>query len=59
MSPHLADMYDMEEGQKLGVEVADGHIIRVTKTESVNIEMSDSNGKNWKQFKKIHFTHLA
>jgi hypothetical protein len=44
MSPRLADMYGMEEGQNLDVQVADSHIIKVAKTESVNIEMLDNNG---------------
>jgi hypothetical protein len=33
MTPHLADLIDMEEGQNLGIEVANGHVIKFTTTE--------------------------
>ena len=32
MTPHSADLFDMVEGQNLGVEVADGHVIKCSIT---------------------------
>jgi hypothetical protein len=32
MTPRRQDLYDAVEGQKLGVEVADGHIIQCIAT---------------------------
>ncbi len=37
MTPHLADLINVAEGQCLGVEVADGHIIKCSTTGSVLI----------------------
>ena len=45
MTPRLDDLYDMEEGLKLGVIVADGHVIKVTKTGKIKIRMIDDDGK--------------
>jgi len=44
MTPRLADLADTVEGQKLGVEVADGHIIKCTTTGNIRISMQDDNG---------------
>jgi len=44
MTPCLADLVDTGEGQKLGVEVADGHIIKCTTTGNTRISMQDDNG---------------
>jgi hypothetical protein len=44
MTPRLADLADRGEGQKLGVEVADGHIIKCTTTGNIHISMQDDNG---------------
>jgi hypothetical protein len=45
MTPRLADLVDVVEGQRLGVEVADGHIIRCSTTGSIRVNMQDDNGK--------------
>ena len=45
MTPRLDDLYDVEEGLKLGVIVADGHVIKVTKTGKIKIRMVDDDGK--------------
>jgi hypothetical protein len=44
MTPRRDDLFDAVEGQKLGVEVADGHIICCTTTGKVRISMTDDNG---------------
>jgi hypothetical protein len=44
MTPHLADLINVVEGQRLGVEVADGRIIKCSTTGSVLIRMLDGNG---------------
>jgi phage tail protein X len=44
MTPHREDLYDAVEGQNLGVEVADGHIIRCSTTGKVKISMLDDQG---------------
>jgi len=43
MTPRRQDLYDAVEGQKLGVEVADGHIIQCTATGIVKISKVDDN----------------
>ena len=47
MTPRLEDLYDVEEDQRLAVEVADGHVIRCTKTGKVAISMLDDNGNEF------------
>jgi translation initiation factor IF-1 len=44
MTPHLADLTDTVEGQNLGVEVADGHVIKCTITGKFQVRMLDDNG---------------
>jgi len=44
MTPRLADLQNTVEGQKLGVEVADGHIIKCLTTGNIQISMQDDNG---------------
>ena len=44
MTPCRADLFDVVEGQNLGVEVADGHIIKCTITGKINVDMSDDEG---------------
>ena len=44
MTPRRANLYDAVEGQNLGVEVADGHIIRCSTTGKVKISMLDDRG---------------
>ncbi len=44
MTPRLANLQDMVEGQQLGVEVADGQIIRCSTTGNIQINMHDDNG---------------
>jgi hypothetical protein len=44
MTPRQEDLYDAVEGQNLGVEVADGHIIHCSTTGKVKISMLDDNG---------------
>jgi len=44
MTPHLADLTDTVEGQNLGVEVADGHVIKCTITGKFQVRMLDENG---------------
>jgi hypothetical protein len=44
MTPHREDLFDAVEGQNLGVEVADGHIIQCSTTGKVRISMTDDNG---------------
>jgi hypothetical protein len=46
MTPHLANLVDLVEGQNLGVEVADGHVIKSTTTGMIKIRMLDDNGAN-------------
>jgi hypothetical protein len=44
MTLHLADLYNAVEGQNLGIEVADGDIIKCTMTGKIRISMLDDNG---------------
>jgi hypothetical protein len=44
MTPCLADLEDVVEGRKLGVEVADGHIIKCPATGKIRITMIDNDG---------------
>jgi hypothetical protein len=44
MTPHRADLFDEVEGQNLGVEVADGHIIKCSVTGKIQLDMLDDNG---------------
>jgi hypothetical protein len=44
MTPYREDLYDAVEGQNLGVEVADGHIIHSFTTGKVKISMLDDHG---------------
>jgi hypothetical protein len=44
MTPRRKDLYDAVEGQNLGVEVADGHIICCSTTGKVKISMLDDHG---------------
>jgi len=44
MTPRLADLVDAVEGQNLGVEVADGHVIKCTTTGKIKVKMLDNNG---------------
>ena len=44
MTPGLADLFDVEEGLDLSVEVADGHIIKCTKVGKLRISMIDDEG---------------
>jgi hypothetical protein len=46
MTPHLANLVEAVEGQNLGVEVADGHVIKCTTTGKIKIRMLDDNGTN-------------
>jgi len=41
MTPRLADLEDVVEGRKLGVEVVDGHIIKCPATGKIRISMID------------------
>jgi hypothetical protein len=45
MTPRLADLEDVVEGRKLGVEVADGHIIKCPATGKIRIGMIDDDGQ--------------
>jgi hypothetical protein len=44
MTPRLADLQNTVEGQKIGVEVANGHIIKCSITGNIQISMQDDNG---------------
>jgi hypothetical protein len=44
MTPHQADLFDVVEGQNLGVEVANGHVIRCSVTGKIQLHMLDDNG---------------
>jgi hypothetical protein len=44
MTPRLADLQDMVGGQKLGIKVADGHVIKCSSTGTIYIAMQDDNG---------------
>jgi len=44
MTPRQEDLYDAVEGQRLGVEVADGHVICCSTTGKVKISMFDDHG---------------
>jgi len=46
MTPRLADLVEVVEGQNLGVEVAKGHVIKCTTTGKIKIRMLDDNGAN-------------
>ena len=43
MTPRLADLTDTVEGQNLGVEVANGHVIKCTTTEKIKVKILDDN----------------
>jgi hypothetical protein len=43
MIPCQADLFDVVEGQNLGVEVADGHIIKCSVTGKIQLQMTDDN----------------
>jgi len=45
MTPRLADLVDAVKGQNLGIEVADGHIIKCTTTGKIKLRMLDDNGE--------------
>ncbi len=42
--PCLSDLYGVEEGLTIGVQVADGHIIKCTSIGKIRIKMIDDNG---------------
>jgi transposase InsO family protein len=44
MTPRRADLFDVVEGQNLGVEVADGHVIKCSITGKIHLQMTDDNG---------------
>ena len=44
LTPHLADLVHVEEELDLGVEVADGHIVKCTARGCVTIDMTDDDG---------------
>jgi transposase InsO family protein len=44
MTPCRADLFDVVEGQNLGVEVADSHIIKCSVTGKIRLNMTDDNG---------------
>jgi len=44
MTPHRADLFDVVEGQNLGVEVVDGHVIKCSVTGKIQLQMMDDNG---------------
>ncbi len=48
ITPCHADLFDAEDGQNLGVQVADVHIIKCTTTGKVRINMKDDNGHDLK-----------
>jgi hypothetical protein len=45
MTPRLVDLFDLVEGQNLGVEVADGHVIKCSITGKIKINIRDEDGK--------------
>lgn len=40
ITPRLADLFDVVGGQKLGVEVADGHVSKCTTSEKIAVHSS-------------------
>jgi hypothetical protein len=44
MTPRRADLFNVVEGQNLGVKAADGHVIRCSVTVKVQLHMLDDNG---------------
>jgi hypothetical protein len=44
MTPHLEDLVNVVEGQKLGVEIVNRHIIKCSITGNIKISMQDDNG---------------
>jgi len=46
MTAWLANLVEVVEGQNLGVEVADSHVIKCTTTGKIKIRMLDDNGAN-------------
>ncbi len=47
MTPRRADLFDEVEGQNLGVEVADGHVIKCSITGKIQLNMLDDNGNKF------------
>ena len=47
MTPRLDDLENITVGQNLGVALADGHLIHVTTTGNIRINMLDDNGNNF------------
>jgi hypothetical protein len=45
MTPRRADLFDVVEGQNLGIEVADGHVIPCSITGKIRLDMTDDNGE--------------
>jgi len=44
MTPHRADLFDEVERQNLGVEVANGHVIKCSVSGKIQLQMTDDNG---------------
>jgi hypothetical protein len=44
MTPHQADLFNVVEGQNLGVEVSDGHVIKCSTTGRIQLQMTYDNG---------------
>jgi hypothetical protein len=44
MTPHLADLFNVEEKLNIGVQVAGCHIIKCTTAGKIQIKISDDNG---------------
>ncbi len=44
MTPHWDYLFDEVEGKNLGVEVADGHVIKCSITGKIQLNMLDDNG---------------
>jgi hypothetical protein len=49
MTPRLADLQDVVGGQKLGVEVADGHVIKCSSTGTICIAMQKTMAATFKR----------
>ncbi len=46
MTPHLADLEEVIQGKKLGMEVVDGHIIKCPAVGKIKIQIFDDTENN-------------
>jgi hypothetical protein len=59
MTPRRADLFDVVEGQNLGVEVVDGHVIKCSVTGKIQLQMMDDNGHVLEAVADAYFRSLG